>query len=57
VFVQNRERILWEGVVNNKNVVFKVKLVKLDFLDYVLSAEYGSETKKTEISHLPFEEE
>lgn len=57
MFVQNRERILWEGAVNNKNVIFKVKLVKLDFLDYVLSAEYGSETKKTEISHLPFEEE
>jgi hypothetical protein len=31
--------------------------VKLDFLDYVLTAKYGSDITKTEISHLPFEEE
>lgn len=51
--------MLWSGEVKNLGKRFDVKLVKNDFLEYVLSAS-NNLTRSFEIvkyDHLPFEEE
>ena len=52
------EVILWKGDVRNLKDVFSVKLVKNDFLDYILTAKNNKTNieKVVKYDHLPFEE-